>query len=114
MEKADAAPIMRADRNCSIISRESRQTSIRSSFTREFTELSKEEIANKQETVCIPRHCNVLGNHKLAKGTYTYQKAVSVYHKGPKRRPLQQGKVTAMTADTLVLYQSLGSEAGDK
>jgi len=47
MEKAKAAPVMGADRGCDITPRESVQTSIRSFFTREFTELLKEEIANE-------------------------------------------------------------------
>lgn len=34
--------------------------------------------------------------------------------KAQKRRPLQQGKIAAMAADTFVLCQSLGSEASDK
>ena len=46
MEKANAAPVTGTDRDCNIISRKSGQTSIRSFFTREFTELLKGEIAN--------------------------------------------------------------------
>jgi hypothetical protein len=114
MEKANAAPVMGTDRDCNIISRESGQTSIRSFFTREFTELLKEENANERETVCIPRHCNVLGSHRLAESTCVCQKAASAYRKGSERRPLQQGEIATMAADTFVLRQSLGSEASDK
>lgn len=62
MEKANADPVMGTDRgwivdiiSYDITPRESVQTSIWSFFTREFTELLKEEIANERETVCIIR-----------------------------------------------------------
>ena len=63
MEKANADPVMGTDRGCNITSCESRQTSIRSFFTREFTELLKEEIANERETVCIIQQGAELGVH---------------------------------------------------
>lgn len=62
MEKANAAPVMEADRDCNI-PRESGQTSIWSFFTRELVELLKGEIANERETVCIFRQSAGLGNH---------------------------------------------------
>lgn len=63
MEKANADPVMGTNRDCDIIPRESGQTSIRSFFTREFTELLKGEIANERETVCIYCKGAKLGIH---------------------------------------------------
>jgi hypothetical protein len=63
MEKANADPVMGTDRDCNIIPRESGQTSIWSFFTRKFTELLKEEIANERETVCIIQQGAKLGVH---------------------------------------------------
>ena len=114
MEKANADPVMGTDRGCNITSRESGQTSIWSFFTREFIELLKGENANERETVCISRHCNVLGRNRLAKSTGVCQKAANAYRKGSKGRSLQQSKIAAMAADTLVLCQSLGGKASNK
>ena len=114
MEKAKAAPVMGADRGCNITPRESGQTSIWSFFTREFSELLKEEIANERETVCISRPGAELGKHRLEQGQRLCQKAVNAYRKGSKGRSLQQGKIAAMAVDPLVLCQSLGGKTGDK
>ena len=114
MEKANADPVMGTDRGCNITSRESGQTSIWSFFTREFIELLKGENANERETVCISRHCNVLGRNRLAKSTGVCQKAANAYRKVSTRWSLQQSDNAAMAVNSLVLRISLGSEASNK
>ena len=113
-KKANADPVMGTDRGCNITSRESGQTSIWSFFTREFIELLKGENANERKPCASPGIATCWEEKIDWQKARAYVKSCKcVSQKAQKGRSLQQSKIAAMAADTLVLCQSLGGKASN-